>query len=204
MAPGLVDLRQAEAGHTKVTGMLGAGGFVVEAPNMSAGGGLSIEPHATRRLSIPMGAGAGWTPGWDMVVASTRVGARYRLRDHFSLGGGVNTNHWIDSDAAQLATLGPDLEVTWGTRFDRLSLSSTFRPTLLLSTEGTPDLHLHGNFALGYDLSERLTISGNLWGGYIGSWRDASFFSSGGYEDTGFLAGILGLSYSFGQRDAPQ
>ena len=197
MSPGLVDMRTASPGHTTVSVVGGAGGIVSEPADGRGGGGLSVDPYLTKRLSLPMAAGAG--RGFDsdlfgdQVTAATRVGARYRLSEHLALGGGFDTGHWISPDGASLSGLGPDAEISWGTRYGLLTLSSTFRPTVLVRLgDGDPDLYLHANFAAGVDLGAHLRFTSELWGGMLSTWSNQNVASSG------FLAGIVGLSYSFG------
>ena len=142
--PGYVSLEPRRRGAVDLE-VAGGSGYPYVAPWVS----LNVDPYVTSRLSIPVGLAAIFPPGG----ASCRVGARYRLRNWTSLGGGATLAFFYSDELGWSFHEAADLEWILGHRWRRVGLSFVLRTQIQDFT--SPKLDLGGEFALAIFFARR-------------------------------------------------
>lgn len=145
-----------------------------------------MEPYATPRLSVPIGA-IGTYPG----AGAARVGLRYRLGRFLSLGGGAGTSFFVirETEDHGYGVAGlVDLELALGHRWRWFGLSFAFRPTYQFPWPSM--LTLPVSLAFAFYVSERWAINVLTHGGaafIFGEERGYTFAGGGGLGVLGHL-----------------
>jgi hypothetical protein len=126
MNVGYVAMDPAHPRHVDVQGQVGGGGWL---PHGDGGGGstMHIEPFVARKVSLPIGAGVGASPGQGM--APFRFGVRHRPLSFLAYGAGIGPSLVFDRHFATVSG-NADIELVLGLQRRVFGFSVGIRPTL--------------------------------------------------------------------------
>ena len=184
MNVGYVAMDPSRKGGVDVQGQAGGGSWV---PGPAGGGGaaMHVEPFVAKRVSLPIGVGAGGSGFGGHIPL--RVGVRHRATKVFAWGAGIGPSVIVDRNFGSVSGIA-DLEVVLGVQKPIIGFSLGIRPALSF-TERDLTVYVLGDPTLAIVLVGTTSLTLAI---PFGGWVDTATA-----DGSGFMAGAIGVHRRF-------